>query len=49
MNLQDGVDYLIEAANEIINKRKRSDISFVLIGSGSVQEILARRVFDMGI
>jgi len=49
MNIQDGVDYLIEAANEIINNRKRSDISFVLIGSGSVQEILARRVADMGI
>ncbi len=49
MNQQDGVNYLIEAAHEIINIRKRSDISFVLIGGGSVQESLARIVTKMGL
>jgi glycosyltransferase involved in cell wall biosynthesis len=49
MNHQDGVNYLIEAANEIVNRRKRSDISFVLIGGGSVQESLARTVAEMGL
>lgn len=49
MNQQDGVNYLIEAANEIINRRKRSDIAFVLIGGGSVQKSLARTVTEMGL
>lgn len=49
MNIQDGVDYLVEAAHEIINKRKRSDILFVLIGGGSVQRLLVRRVSEMGL
>ncbi len=49
MNHQDGVNYLIEAANEIVNRRKRADILFVLIGGGSVQESLARTVKDMSL
>jgi len=46
MNQQDGVNYLIEAAEEIINRRKRSDVLFVLIGGGSVQESLAHVVTE---
>jgi glycosyltransferase involved in cell wall biosynthesis len=34
MGLQDGLDYLIDAAHVIINEWHRQDIQFVLVGSG---------------
>jgi len=34
MAIQDGVDYLLRAADYIINKKRRDDILFVLIGEG---------------
>lgn len=47
MNLQDGVDYLLEAAFEIVKKRGRSDISFVFIGGGSQQQRLSQKARAM--
>jgi len=34
MAVQDGVDYLLRAADYIVNKKRRNDILFVLIGKG---------------
>lgn len=49
MNRQDGVDYLLDAAYEIIKHRQRSDISFVVIGGGPDQQRLAGRCEEMGL
>lgn len=49
MNEQDGVDYLLDAAAEIVQNRKRSDISFVFIGGGSQQQHLARECVEKGL
>jgi len=49
MNLQDGVDYLLEAAFEIVKKRNRLDILFMFIGGGSQQQRLLRRSREMGL
>ena len=37
MNIQDGVEYLIAAAEELVLRRGRSDLKFILIGGGSSQ------------
>ncbi len=34
MGNADGVNYLIEAANHIVHKRRRNDVQFLLMGSG---------------
>jgi len=47
MNLQDGVDYLLEAGFEIVKKRGRSDVLFVLIGGGSQQQHLLQKTREM--
>lgn len=49
MNLQDGVEHLIEAARAIVFERRRSDVAFVLVGGGSQQQKLADRVREMGL
>jgi glycosyltransferase involved in cell wall biosynthesis len=49
MNLQDGADYLLEAAFEIEKKHDRSDILFMFIGGGSQQQRLLRRSRKMGL
>jgi len=43
MNPQDGADLLLDAVDEIINKRKISNIKFVFIGGGHSQPILQER------
>lgn len=49
MNIQDGVNYLLEAANKIIWIRKRTDLKFVFIGGGSHQSILREQSKKMGL
>jgi len=49
MNIQDGVDYLLEAANEIVKGREKSEIKFVLIGGGSHQPRLVEQSKEMGL
>jgi len=42
MGDQDGVDHLVRAAHELIINRKRTDLHFCLIGSGSMLESLKK-------
>jgi glycosyltransferase involved in cell wall biosynthesis len=49
MGLQDGLDYLIEAARLIISEWGREDIQFVLIGSGPEYPRLCQRVRALGL
>ena len=46
---QDGVDYFIRAIDIIVNKYKRSDILFSLIGSGDSIEDLKKMKDDLGL
>jgi glycosyltransferase involved in cell wall biosynthesis len=49
MGRQDGLDYLIDAANLIIRDRGRDDIQFVLVGDGPEFSRLQERVRSLGI
>jgi glycosyltransferase involved in cell wall biosynthesis len=49
MNPQDGVDCLLRAASIIKNEYQRTDIAFVLIGSGDSFDNLARMKDELGI
>lgn len=49
MGIQDGLDYLIDAANLIISERQRQDIQFVLVGSGPETPRLRARTRSLGI
>jgi glycosyltransferase involved in cell wall biosynthesis len=49
MGLQDGLDYLIDAAQVIIGPWQRQDIQFVLVGSGPEFRRLRARVDALGI
>jgi glycosyltransferase involved in cell wall biosynthesis len=49
MGRQDGLDYLIDAANMIIRNWRRDDIQFVLVGAGPELPRLRERVNSMGI
>ena len=49
MNPQDGVEYLLDAASEVLRGRQGSDISFVVIGGGSDYEHLRQRCGQMGL
>lgn len=49
MGSQDGLDYLIDAANLIIREWGRDDIQFVLIGGGPELPRLRERVSSLGI
>ncbi len=49
MNPQDGVDYLIRAAEEIITNRGQRHMKFVFMGGGSYQATLAKMSIDMGL
>jgi glycosyltransferase involved in cell wall biosynthesis len=49
MGLQDGVDYLVDAAHMIITDWARGDIQFVLVGSGPELPRLRKRVHSLGI
>ncbi len=49
MGLQDGLDYLIDAARLIISEWRREDIQFVLVGSGPEYPRLQQRVRALGL
>jgi glycosyltransferase involved in cell wall biosynthesis len=49
MGLQDGLDYLIDAANLIIRDWGRDDIQFLLVGDGPEFSRLQKRVKSLGI
>jgi glycosyltransferase involved in cell wall biosynthesis len=49
MGLQDGLDYLIDAAKLIIQSYNRDDIQFVLVGAGPEFSRLQDRVQSLGI
>ena len=49
MGLQDGLDYLVDAAQVIIDDWRRQDIQFVLVGSGPELPRLKERVRHVGI
>lgn len=49
MGLQDGLDYLIDAAQVIIVDLQRRDIQFVLVGSGPEFSRLRERVRSLGL
>ena len=44
MNDQDGIDYLLEAVSHIVKERQRSDVQFVLMGSGRNWKIFRSRL-----
>ncbi len=47
MGVQDGVDYVLYALNELINKRDRHDIGLVLMGDGDQFSILQNLTQDL--
>jgi glycosyltransferase involved in cell wall biosynthesis len=49
MGRQDGLDYLIDAADLIVHQFKRDDIQFVLVGSGPELSRLRDRVRSAGL
>ncbi len=49
MNPQDGVEYLLDAASEVVRGRGGSGISFVVIGGGSDYEHLRQKCGQMGL
>jgi glycosyltransferase involved in cell wall biosynthesis len=49
MGSQDGLDYLIDAADLIIREWKRDDIQFVLVGGGPELQRLRERVSSAGL
>lgn len=49
MAIQDGLDYLIDAARIIVADWQRHDIHFVLVGSGAELERLRKRVHRMNL
>jgi glycosyltransferase involved in cell wall biosynthesis len=49
MNPQDGVDYFLESAAIICNEYKRTDIGFVLVGSGDSFDNLVKLREELGL
>ncbi|MBE3561156.1 MAG: glycosyltransferase family 4 protein [Ktedonobacteraceae bacterium] len=49
MGMQDGVDYAIRALYELVHKRGRQDVSFVLMGSGDQLEPLKALTRELGL
>ena len=49
MGLQDGIDYLVDAAHMIITDWGRDDIQFALVGSGPELPRLRKRIDSLGI
>lgn len=49
INLQDGVDRLLIAADQIVRGQGRKDIRFVLVGGGAYQPELVRLAQEMGL
>jgi glycosyltransferase involved in cell wall biosynthesis len=49
MGRQDGLDYLIDAANLIVRDWRRDDIQFVLVGAGPELPRLRERISSLGL
>lgn len=49
MNKQDGVDLILETAQEIVENRNITHIKFILIGGGSSQRDLVQQAKSMGL
>ena len=49
MGNADGVNYLVEAAHHIIHTRKRTDVQFLLMGSGPEHEDLVKQRDGLGL
>jgi len=49
MGLQDGLDYLVDAAQIVIQNWKRNDVQFVIVGSGTELARLRTRVRALGL
>lgn len=49
INLQDGVDQLLIAADQIVLKKGRKDVRFVLVGGGAYQPELVKLAEEMGL
>jgi glycosyltransferase involved in cell wall biosynthesis len=47
MAIQDGVDYLLRSIDNIVNKKKRTDMLFVLIGKGPEWNSLIKYAADL--
>ncbi len=47
MGVQDGVEYVLYALNELINKRNRQDIGLVLMGNGEQLPMLKNLTHDL--
>lgn len=44
MSKQEGLELLIEAADELVNRRGRSDVTFALVGPGDVHDALMSEI-----
>ncbi|MDQ3895748.1 MAG: glycosyltransferase family 4 protein [Actinomycetota bacterium] len=49
MSKQEGLDRLLAAADELVNRRGRSDVSFAIVGPGDVHEHLASEIARLGL
>ena len=49
MSTQEGLDLLIDAAEELVVRRGRSDAHFALVGPGDVRDVLAEEVARRGL
>ncbi|GCF08222.1 glycosyltransferase family 4 protein [Dictyobacter arantiisoli] len=47
MGMQDGVDYVLYALNELVNKRNRQDVGLVLMGNGDQLPLLKNLTQDL--
>jgi glycosyltransferase involved in cell wall biosynthesis len=46
---KEGLDLLIEAADELVNRRGRSDVAFAIVGPGTVRDELAEAAHARGL
>lgn len=49
MSKQEGLERLIEAADELVNKVGRTDVSFALVGPGDVHDLLRSEIERLGL
>ncbi|HEY7074361.1 MAG TPA: glycosyltransferase family 4 protein [Solirubrobacteraceae bacterium] len=49
MSTQEGLEHLIEAADLIVNRHRRGDVHFALVGPGDVREALERDIAARGL
>lgn len=49
MGIQEGIDYLLEAADLVVHRRGRTDVQFTLAGSGPEFNRIVERVADLGL